>query len=357
MYFNAEKYGFYNTDGRFELNAKTDAIFCFHRLGLALAEKYSKVYACTSEYANTGLLYALAGGLSEGGCEVFLCEDTDNASFRFSVPVIEPDCGVYIDKNGAITFYDRFGIPSRELPPAQTGSIRGHAAKASNAAMHRISSFADIYISNLMRASGLKGKKPDCAVSCGKRCIKRLWETFFESSDGNTVLQVSNDGSKANIYSLSDGFISYEKLILAYIAMYCKNGQAVFLPDTFHYSADKLKNANIIRYSASGSIPEYAAKQRFLNDTLYLCTRLLRDMEAFKEAVSTLPDINSLSRCIPADRPFFPDHRIFSYDNGRAFITKRSDSMLKLVVQSASPETSAEICGDIINKLRYTDEL
>lgn len=350
MYINAENCGFIYYDGVLEIGEKKNSMECFYKLGRYLSEKFYKVYIGMPKCANISLLYSLAGGLSESGCEIFVCESTDPASFRFSIPVIAPECAIYIDRRDRLQFHNKSGIPCNEIMLISNDSSGTKLKK--NASIHHVCTFEDIYISNLINVTSLYGRKLKCTISCGNHDVKKLWEEFFEDDDGEDVIQVSENGTKANIYTLSYGCITHERLILAYIALYCRNGKTVFLPDSFHYSAELIENVNIIRYNSSDVLPDYASNQRFIKDPLYLCIRLMKDRSAFNKILSSLPEAYSLKRQLSTDIPFTPDKAVFEYPHGRILTSSAKGSLMELVVQSESAETSAEICEDFISRIR-----
>ena len=65
-------------------------------LGRALTRFYRRFFVGSEGYGRLSTLYALCSGISECGGEVCLCESTEMPSFRFALPLLSADCGIFI---------------------------------------------------------------------------------------------------------------------------------------------------------------------------------------------------------------------------------------------------------------------
>ena len=74
-----------------------------------------------------------------------------------------------------------------------------------------MSSFKGIYISQLRKENNLK-EKISCGIGCGKRSTKEMWLEFFTGEDDKLVLQISDDGTKANTAIAEGSLAVYTEL-------------------------------------------------------------------------------------------------------------------------------------------------
>ena len=163
-----------------------------------------------------------------------------------------------------------------------------------------------------------------------------------------------------NAYSTKFGFISADKLTLAYCVKSASSGDTVLLPDDFHYAAEltgSVPDGSVLRYPAENGVPEEGGQSRFLRDPLYMCIDLLRDREAFYALMQELPQISGARREIAftgAER--FSKPKRLQTANGRVIITRSGRNMLSVLAQTLSAETSAELCSEWCEKLRKADK-
>lgn len=325
------------------------------KLGRVIADLFGRFSVGCDSFAHNHILYAISSGIAESGKDVYVCENTDLPSFRFAYPMLSAECGIYVTGESAlkIYFYDKNGFPVNTAtlekimigPPALAAEKSGRITAAT--------SFRSIYTGNIADSFGNMKLPISAGVSCGSRSVRSLWQEFFTGEDDSLVFQISDNGQRVNAYSVSEGFISHEKLILAYAAELSRQGQAaVWLPDDFHFAAD-MANKRICRFSMEKSIPEAAVSQRFLIDPLFMCAHLASDREKFISTVRELPAIFSVKREITVtvneDIPF---NKTIAENGGRIIIRKSGRSRLSLVAQACSAETAAEICSGWTEKLR-----
>lgn len=317
-------------------------------LGRTVAPFFTRFCAGTSEFERLPILYALCSGISECGKDVYVCENTDMPSFRFSFPLLSADCGIFISGTSEIrlSFFGKSGFALPETKLKEIMSSAPHAPSERSGRISSVTSFRNIYVNNI--ADTLTGKhKINAGVSCGNKAVRALWLEFFTGDSDELVFQISDDGQRVNAYSTAVGFISYEKLVLAYCLNATENDDTVWLPEDFHYSADCI---NPQRFSAADGIPENAENTRFLRDTLYMCTHIADNLI---ETVQQLPHIASAKREITLDNTDkIPSRQTVNDKKGRVIITKSGRNRISLLAQTLSAETASELCAIWTEKFR-----
>ena len=331
-------------------------------LGRSLTRHFSRISAACESFERLHLLYALCSGFSECGGDVFICENSDLPSFRFSAPLLSADCSVFISCSSGVKvlFYDErgFTMPDSALKDIMHCESPSPAEKSGK--INVTTSFRNIYINNLRDCSGFTGEKVSAGISCGNRNVRSLWEEFFSGESDRLVFQISDDGQRVNAYSVGNGFISDEKLALAYCLIKTRAGERVLLPDSFHYAAEIAAGSSgdlIKRYKSSGKVPDYNAHSRFLRDPLFMVLELTKDMNRFDSVLKELPALASAKRELAVDRVnrFSPQKSMMT-PNGRVIITQSGRNRLSLVAQAMSSETAAELCAVWTEKIRKDSE-
>lgn len=310
-------------------------------------------------FSNMHVLYAMCSGLSECGRDVYVCENTDLPSFRFGLPLLSADCGIFISGDDClkISFFNADGFPvsSGMLTSIMNAFPSEPAPRCGK--ITSSTSFREIYINNLADTFGGAGRSIPAGISCGNRSVRSLWLEFFSGEDDTLVFQISDDGQKVNAYSSQAGFISYEKLILAYALKLSENGQAVWLPENFHYAADFINNGtplNIKRFSTDNPIPPEASGQRFLADPLYMCIHLADNRNDFIRTVKTLPQLVTAKREIIIESvENIPCGKTILESDGRVIISRSGKNRITLLAQACSSETASELCSQWSEKLRH----
>lgn len=319
-------------------------------LGRTVGQLFRRFSAGCQDFRHTHILYSLCSGIAECGKDVYLCENTDLPSLRFSCGGLGADCCIFVSGDDCVRISmfgeEGFPVPDRtlkkimELSPAGKADICGR--------IMAVTSFSNIYMSNISDSTGAGRKRLPAGVSCGNRAVRELWCHFFTGDDDNFIFQISDNGQRINAYSVEYGFLSYERLTLAYVHKLVSKGETVWLPEDFHYGADTLERIgqNIRRFSPENSIPKEAVRQRFLTDPLFMCVDLLSHSSDMNTALREIPVLAAVRRDIPVDDiDNIPCGRTIFDDSGRVIIRRSGRNRISLTAQAFSQETAAELCS------------
>lgn len=326
--------------------------------GRTIASLFNRFTVGCSDEKSRPMLYSLCAGIADSGKDVFLCENTELPVFKFRLPCTSSECGIFLSEDDTFTlsFYDKDGFPMNRI---NMRSIMENTYCCENALCGKIthiSPFNQIYINSLRDSLNDKCLPINCGISCGNKKIRALWQEFFSDSDDTLILQISDDGQRVNIYSTEFGFISYDRLILAYSMLLNNNGHTVFLPDNFHYAAEDIASKqgfNVKRFNTDKKIPLEAINQRFTNDALYLCLMLLKDKAKFFSVIGKTPYFATAKReisVIPPNSSILG--RAIIEPQGRIFISRSGKNNISLLAQAYNSETAAELCSAWNEKLR-----
>ncbi|MDE6790008.1 MAG: hypothetical protein K2J47_11940 [Ruminococcus sp.] len=321
-------------------------------LGRTIAPFFTRFCVGTSGFERLPILYALCCGISECGKDVYVCENTDMPSFRFSFPLLSADCGIFIsgDSEIRLSFFDKSGFFMPESKLKEIMNSEPHTPSGRSGRISSLTSFRNIYINNIADSLGKNRRPIKAGISCGNKAVRSVWLEFFTGESSELVFQISDDGQRVNAYSSETGFISYEKLMLAYCLDKTEKGNTVWIPDNFHYMADYINPDRIRRFSTETGIPENAKNTRFLCDSLYMCSNIAENLI---ETVRKLPEIASAKREITlADTEKIPSRQTVADKKGRVIITKSGRNRISLLAQSLSAETASELCAIWAEKFR-----
>lgn len=325
--------------------------------GRSISQSFRRVIVGCESEKDVPFMYALCSGISEGGADVYVCRNTDMPSFLFGISVTASECGAYLSgASHRLSFFDKNGFPLcdnvlRVLMNTDTPEI---SAKCGT--ITPVSYLRQLYTNNVRDSVCTSDSPIKAGISCGSRIIRKLWLDFFDGEDESLIFQVSDDGRYVNAYSADFGFISYEKLVLAYALSHIENNSVLCLPDTFHYAADTLSSESslvIKRYNSREAVPTEAASHRFLTDPLFMCISLADNRRAFFEVLNKLPKFASAKRevTINSDSPDDFRKTVFSHD-GRVYISKSGKNRVTLLAQAYNSETAAELCNVWNEKIR-----
>ena len=330
-------------------------------LGQILSLHFNRFYIGCEDFSKISELYALCSGISEGGGEVYICENTDMPSLRFGCTLLPVDCGIFI-LNGTplkIAIFNKNGFVISESTLSQIMKSEKPNLSEQQGNIYSMTSFRNVYINNLMDIYKESVENLSSGVSCGNRNVRTLWQQFFKCNDDDFVLQITDNGNNVNAYSTKHGYIPAEKLILAYCVKNGIKGQTVLLPDSFHYAlenTEKLPENSILRFKSIHDIPDWNGESRFLWDWLYMCIDLLRDKREFFTLIDQLSQISISKREIAfRASELFANSPYIMTKNGRVIITRSDKRMIAVIAQTLSAETSAELCAEWCEKLRKLD--
>ncbi len=327
--------------------------------GQILSRFFDRFSAGCDGFGHNHILYAICCGISECGKDAYVSENTDLPSFLFGFPLLSSDCGIFVSGSGSsVKIYifnnNRFPVSTRTMSAIMNASPSEPAARSGK--LISAGSFREIYLNNIADSLKNTASAIPAGVSCGNRSVRSLWHEFFTGEDNEMVFQISDDGRKVNAYSSEAGFISYEKLILTFSFTLAKAGQAIWLPESFHYGADLISGndkMDIRRFDPEDNIPAEAEKQRFLYDPLYMCTHLAADRQSFIKNVISLPELATSRReVVVCEQDDIPDKRRITEKDGKILISRSGKNRVTLTVQSHCSETAAELCGQWTEKLR-----
>ncbi|MBQ8960290.1 MAG: hypothetical protein IJ071_03615 [Ruminococcus sp.] len=322
------------------------------QIGRRLAGSFRRIHMGCDQFSQLHLLYALCSGASERGSEVWLCENTDLPSLRFGGRITGADCTVFVHGNGLrllIFGRDGFPLPSENL--REIASSQADRPSKEPGAIRSVTSFKNIYVSNIADNAGGRRASLSAGISCGSRSVRSLWLEFFTGSDDELVFQISEEGMRVNAYSSRIGFISGEKLTIAYACQVAARGETVWLPEEIHFAADSLKGD--IRRFPEDSVPPAAAAQRFLTDPLFMCVELASDRERLLRTVSELPGMATVRREVALQPGASLSGRTeLSAENGRIIAQPSGRGRILVIAQSASMEAASELCADWCQRLR-----
>ncbi|MBQ9898669.1 MAG: hypothetical protein IJM44_04335 [Ruminococcus sp.] len=323
------------------------------QFGRILAGQFRRISVGCAGFSHTHLLYALCSGIAESGRDVYVCENTDMPSFRFALKPLGADCGIYVVSGVKMALFRGNGFPmgTDEMSSLMNSKPAPPAKKCGK--MSPVSSFRDIYVNNLVDSLNGGFKPVQAGVSCGDRAVRSLWGEFFTGGD-DLVFQVSDGGCRVNAYSSLHGFISHERLIMAYSRLLALSGETLLLPEGLHYAADELvPGQKAPRFDIFGDIPEEAVRQRALADPLFMCVQLTADMHRSNSILRDLPQAATVRReVVVGSAGKVPCGEEFRTQTGRIRLTRSGRDRITLAAQSFSSETASELCAEWTEKIR-----
>lgn len=314
--------------------------------GKLLGSLFRRIAVGTDGNSRNPELYVIAGGIAKSGSDVFVMNDVMPV-FRYGIKLAECECGVYLcgKEKLRLIFFDRFGI---NMPESTMQKIYSHksAEKLNKSGKITCLDHIDGLYINSVKDTIPEKFRGNAVVSCGNRRISDIWRNFFSSETGDIIFQVSEDGTRVNCYSTDFGFISYERLILAYSLVLWKRGEKVILPADFHYAGEELAksiNAGYAYRNISNHSEVY--KQKFTFDSLFLCTGLMNCGQSIYDAIRKIPPFYTAKREINADFSMREPERTILTTDGKIKLSKSGKNRITLTVQSMNMEISAELCG------------
>lgn len=294
---------------------------------------------------------AVMAGAGEQNCGIFMLESITVPAFRYALTILN-SIGIYVSGNGKrIMFYgsNGFGLTDGQITqlmklPIPNPEYGSH--------IKNLSGFDAAY-TQFIADTANETKKFKASVSCGNKRLRELWLNFFDGSSEELVFQISDDGTHVNACLKGMGFISYERLLLIYSVMLGREKGRVYLPQKYHYAAEKTGEKygfEIVRFDPAEDIPAEAASQIFLRDALYMCIRFMKNYGLFMELLLDMPKFSSARREIAIHGELNTDRNVFQRTNGRIFAEKSGRNTLLVLAQAMDSETAAELCGDFCRR-------
>lgn len=342
-----------------EFTGSDNASSAFALMGRKTAGIFHSIAVACSDTDSEYLLFAFSAGASEGGADIFICNNTPLPALKYASSVTGFECSAFITggKNPKISFFYGNGFPVPDLKMNAVMNCTPHAESHSLGKISSATGFSDIYTAFLLRSCKLAEPLPlKAGISCGNRHIRSLWLQFFNDCDDTLIFQISDDGQKVNAYCTELGFVSYDRLVLAYAVMLWKKGQTVWLPECFHFSAEETARKNgylLKKYNPLEEIPVEASSQRFLADALYLCLSLAPTKDSFISALKDIPAFTSARRELPASLgENAPYNKSIVEKGGRIIISQSGNNRISLIAQAYDTETASELCAQWTEKVR-----
>lgn len=326
--------------------------------GRVLASIYGRFAVCCSESRHLPLMFALTSGISECGADVFISDCTDLPSFKHIISLSGCNAGIYISGNKTIkiSFFQENGFPLGNREMTEIMNKSEYHEKIDYGNINKISSAKSIYINSIKDKFSSASFPINAGVSCGNRNIRDLWREFFSDDSDTLIFQISDDGQNVNAYSAEFGFISCDRLKLAYSIMLWEMGQAVYLPENFHYAASEAaakQGYSLKKFNPDVEIPDEVIQQRFLNDMLFMCTALTENLEDFYSLLRRVPEFTTAKREIPSDLNCNSLlNKTIIEPNGKVILSGSGKNRISLLVQAHDAETASEICSVWEKKLR-----
>lgn len=327
--------------------------------GKALSREFKKIAVSFDNQSSVSQAMAMCAGISDSGCTAFLCPDTNMSALKYSLNLIDADCGVFISEHSSPKFNlvrkNGFSLSKKSMTNLLCEDNSG--TNTASGEIINVSSMNSLYIQNLKSFFNSAKLPANVGISCGNCQIRSLWKNFFAGKDDGFVFHVSDDGQTVNGFDMKNGFISYERLILAYCLMFADKSREIYLPEWFHFSAEKIADSygiSIKRFNTDAEIiPENAAKQRFLIDPLFMCLNLSQNPDKLSHILSEIPKFAVIKRDIPLpEKESSLIGSSFSEKNSRISIQRNGKNTLALIIQSHDAETAAEIAENWKMKLK-----
>lgn len=342
-----------------EFTGGGNASSAFALTGRKVSKIFRSIAVACSDTESEYLLMAFSAGASEGGADIFICNNTPLPALKYAASVTGYECSAFITggKTPKISFFYGNGFPVPDLKMAAVMNCTPDADKTRTGKISSANRFSDIYTGFLKQNCSITEPLPlKAGISCGNRQIRSLWLNFFSDSDDTLIFQISDDGQKVNAYCTELGFVSFDRLVLAYAVRLWRNGETVWLPECFHFAAEETARKEgflLKKYNPCEEIPSQASSQRFLTDPLFLCLSLAATKDSFINAVRDIPAFTSARRELPASLgENAPYNKSIVEKGGRVIISQSGNNRISLIAQAYDTETASELCAQWTEKVR-----
>lgn len=194
-------------------------------------------------------------------------------------------------------------------------------------------------------------------ICCGNPVLRETAQKIFGGGTGmRLVLNLSEDGTQASVFSMESGMIRHEQLLLLSLLSFRENGEALALPADFHPAAEEFAarmGGRILRLFTARVSPTAAklyAEQGVCTDGILLFAHILRIMANRRmnitQLAALLPEMYTARREISTAltpqaveklRRSNPDSSV------RLELPDRC-GRLRMLAYARSAETAAELC-------------
>lgn len=218
--------------------------------------------------------------------------------------------------------------------------------------------------------------------SSDERASHLLTEIISDRNDYDgqkIVINLTNGGRNATLYSEETGYVSYEKLIMICSLIYFINGKDVSLPYHFPSVADKLATIHgrkVLRYySCSCDDSDIGARKLalgtpFVRDGIALCAIILSYISekniTLKQVLSEIPEFYTTAKYVSihkspsqvlkeicCERSGLTEGVAINDKKGRVLIRPvKAGKGVMMFVESFKSETATELCNDFEKIIR-----
>ncbi len=206
-------------------------------------------------------------------------------------------------------------------------------------------------------------------ICCGNAALRETAQRLFSGGTGERiVLNLSDDGTQASVYSAESGMVSHDRLLLLSLLSFRENGEALALPAEFHPSAEQFAarfGGRILRLFTPAVSPTAAklwSQQGVCTDGILLFAHILRILDrrhiSLAAAVSLLPPMYTAKREISTSlgRQAVEKLQRSNPDRAVSIALPTNSGILRLMAYAESMEAAAELCGFWEKKLRAAED-
>lgn len=369
------------------------------RFGMAVASSLEKgsdvLVGSDGSMAAQMISSAFISGLSACGVRSIDVSKSTSRSLMFLISRLGGDVGCYFTSGCAVkaVIMSKGGLQlERQLKHDIENCFERASFRTMNAREYEqaceMSGAAMLYEDFLNSALPDRFDGLNIDVRTGSDITARLAERLFHSRndiDGERVIfHLSPDGSECSAYSDKTGYVFHERLVLLAMRLAFMKNIPVAVPYVFPTCADEMaekENGRLYRcYMNSDGVSDLEARKTaarpdnfFVRDAMCLICAIAAGLhqsgEAFSQAVSTLPEFNTVQRYIS----FSNDVReaVSALDNAetlscgegtavtkgksRAIIHSLREGGMMIFIESTKAESAGAFCDEIQAKLKKAE--
>lgn len=203
----------------------------------------------------------------------------------------------------------------------------------------------------------------EITVSCANQALRQTAQELFSGGTGKRMtLSLSEDGTKATVFTAETGMIRHEQLLLLSLLSFQEMQQPLILPENFHPMAEQFATEQHAKISRVSSFSEKNAalyrKQGVCMDGVKLFLHFLRVLHLKQytpeQAIALLPELCTVQHEFHTSLTRQKiEHLQQENSDQRIFLSMPADSrFLTLRAHANSLETAAELCGFWEKKLQ-----